>query len=32
MSANKQKDSHRPPSKDGMAKEEFIYQRWANVP
>ena len=24
MSANKQKDSHRPPSKDGMAKEEFI--------
>ena len=24
MSANKQKDSHRPPSDDGMAKEEFI--------
>ena len=24
MSANKQQDSHRPPSDDGMAKEEFI--------
>ncbi len=24
MSANKQKDSHRPPSDDGMPKEEFI--------
>ena len=27
MSANKQKDSHRPPSDDGMAKEEFIRVR-----
>ena len=24
MSANKQQDSHRPPSDGGMAKEEFI--------
>ena len=27
MSANKQQDSHRPPSDDGMAKEEFIRVR-----